>query len=242
MHPQLMPVPFYEDTVVLVGQGNEPLVAMRPIAQNMGLVWAAQYVKIMEKFESTVSEIETVAEDGKLRVMTCLPLHKLPAWLCSISPNKVKPELRDKIIRYQEECDDALWDYWTKGSASRPGSINVNQQLALSRHRVALLKDLHKARDSGLRAALHEQITQISEQLGLSVPALGAALGCIAAAPGLACVVQSLQEARAVACSTLDKPEQSFRRQWHPLLCITRDTGDFQRKSAPSFSSKQTSR
>ena len=172
MQNQLMPVPFYEDTIVLVGKDNEPLVAMKPIVQNMGLVWAAQYVKISEKFGSTVSEIETVAEDGKLRPMTCLPLRKLPAWLYSISPNKVKPELREKIIRYQEECDEALWDYWTKGSASRSGSHNVNQQIALSRHRVALLKDLYQTRDNGLRAALHDQLAQTSRQLGLSVPHL----------------------------------------------------------------------
>lgn len=174
MQPQLMPVPFYEDTVVLVGQGNEPYVAMKPIVVNMGLAWSPQRTKITERFAATVTEIVTVAEDGGLREMTCLPLRKLPAWLYSISPNKVKPELRDKIIRYQEECDDALWDYWTKGNASRPTSNSVNQQLALSRHRVTLLKELHRARDNGLRAALHEEVAQLSQQLGLSVPAINA--------------------------------------------------------------------
>lgn len=172
MQNQLMPVPFYEDTVVLVGKDNEPFVAMKPIVVNMGLDWNGQRTKIIDKFASTVKEISTVAEDGKLRGMTCLPLRKLAAWLYSISPNKVKPVLRDKIIRYQEECDDALWDYWTKGSASRPGSNNVNQQIALSRHRVALLEKLLKTRDNTLRSALHEQLAMVSKQLGLSVPAL----------------------------------------------------------------------
>lgn len=172
MQNQMMPVPFYEDTLVLVGRDNEPMVAMRTIVHNMGMDWPTQYVKLTEKFSSTVGEIPTVGEDGKTRGMVCLPLRKLPAWLYSISPNKVNPELRDKIIRYQEECDDALWDYWNKGSASRPGSVNVHQQVALSRHRVTLLKELHKAHDNGMRAALHEQVAQISAQLGLSVPAL----------------------------------------------------------------------
>ncbi|MDF5893481.1 phage antirepressor N-terminal domain-containing protein [Pseudomonas syringae pv. syringae] len=182
MQPQLMPVPFYEDTVILVGQENEPYVAMRAVVENMGLAWKPQFLKMTEKFSSTVTEMVTVAEDGKLRGMTCLPLRKLPAWLYSISPNKVKPELRDKIIRYQEECDDALWDYWTKGSASRIGAPNVSQQIALSRHRVALLKELHRTRDNGLRAALHDQLAQTSRQLGLPVPPLET-IG--RAAPGL---------------------------------------------------------
>lgn len=169
---QLMPVPFYEDTVVLVGQDNEPFVAMRPIVINMGLDWASQYTKLNEKFGSTVVEIATVAEDGKSRGMVCMPLRKLPAWLYSISPNKVSPALRDKIVRYQEECDDALWDYWTKGSATRAGVPNVTQQVTLSRHRLSLLKELHRTRDRTLRSAIHEQLAHTSRTLGLSVPEL----------------------------------------------------------------------
>ena len=60
-----------------------------------------------------------VAEDGKQREMTCLPLRKLPGWLMSIYPNKVRPELRDGIIAYQNECDDVLWSYWNEGIAVR---------------------------------------------------------------------------------------------------------------------------
>lgn len=118
-------------------------------------------------------EITSVAEDGKLRGMMCLPLKKLPAWLYSISPNKVAPELREKIIRYQEECDDALWNYWTQGVAERPGAAaTANKQIALSRHRLALLKELHRTRDRALRSAIHEQLAQVSQALGLSVPEL----------------------------------------------------------------------
>src|SRR5690554_6507938 len=118
---QLMPVPFYEDTVVLVGQGNEPLVAMKPVVVNMGLSWDGQLRKLGEKFNSVTCVTTATGADGKQYEMICLLLRKLPACLYSINPSRVKPELRDKIIRYQEECDDALWDYWTKGSAVRPG-------------------------------------------------------------------------------------------------------------------------
>lgn len=169
---QLIPVPFYEDTVVLVGRESEPFVAMKPIVTNIGLDWASQYIKLNERFESTIVEITTVAEDGKLRGMTCMPLRKLPAWLYSISPNKVKPELRDKIIRYQEECDDALWDYWTKGSAQRAGAPATTQRIALSRHRLALAKELHRTRDRALRGVIHQQLDEVSRAMGLPTPEL----------------------------------------------------------------------
>jgi len=182
MHHQMMAVPFYEDTVVLVGQNDEPYVSMKPIVENMGLAWQVQHRKLSERFDSVITEMVTTGGDGKQYAMTCLPLRKLPAWLYSISPNKVKPDLRGKILRYQEECDDVLWAHWTKESATRLIVPNVNQQIALSRHRVALLKELHRNRDNGMRIALHEQLAQISRQLGLSVPALQT-IGLSAPAP-----------------------------------------------------------
>lgn len=171
--PQLFPVPFHGDTVVLVGQDNDAYVAMKPIATNMGLSWQGQHEKLVERFASVIREIVTTGGDGKQYAMTCMPLKKLPAWLYSISPNKVAPELRDKIIRYQEECDDALWNYWTQGVAVRPGAVaTAHKQIALSRHRLALLKELHRTRDRTLRGAIYEQFAQVSHTLGLSVPDL----------------------------------------------------------------------
>lgn len=169
---QLIPVPFYEDTVVLVGQDDQPFVAMKPIVTNMGLSWDTQFRKLSDKFGPVIVEMTTTGADGKQYGMTCLPLRKLPAWLYSISPNKVKPELRDKIIRYQNECDDALWDYWSKGSATRPGAAGITQQLAVSRHRLALLKELHRTRDRTLREAIHQQLDYASRLLGLPTPEL----------------------------------------------------------------------
>lgn len=167
---QLIPVPFYEDTVVLVGNDNEPLVAMKPIVINIGLDWKSQHSKVTERFSSVMVEITTTGGDGKQYAMTCLPLRKLPAWLYSISPKKVRPELRDKIIRYQEECDDALWKYWSMRSNAHIDSPNITQQIVLSRHRIALLKELQRTRNRVIRASIQEEITQLSAKLGLSVP------------------------------------------------------------------------
>lgn len=169
---QLMPVPFHEDTVVLVGKDGEPFVAMKPIVANMGLDWASQYTKLKSSLGRWGIVIITTPSLGGMQEAVCLPLRKLASWLMTISPNKVRPELRDKIVRYQEECDDALWDYWTQGSATRLGAPNVTQQISLSRHRLALLKELHRTRDRTLRAAIHEQLAHTSRALGLSVPEL----------------------------------------------------------------------
>ncbi|SCA38214.1 MULTISPECIES: phage antirepressor N-terminal domain-containing protein [Klebsiella pneumoniae complex] len=113
-------VPFYGSELYVVNHNGEPYAPMKPIVEGMGLAWQSQLAKIKQRFSSTVTEIVMVAADGKSRTMICLALRKLAAWLNTISPNKVRPEIRERVIRYQEECDDVLYDYWTKGQAVNP--------------------------------------------------------------------------------------------------------------------------
>ena len=71
-----------------------------------------------------------VAEDGKKREMLSMPLRKLPAFMASINPSRGKPELKETIELYQEECDDALWDYWNKGQATNPRAAGQAAELS----------------------------------------------------------------------------------------------------------------
>lgn len=112
-------VPFRDAQLLLVEHGGQPYVPMKPVVEGMGLDWKSQHAKLTSgRFNSTMVEITTVAEDGKQRAMTCLPLRKLAGWLMSIHPNKVRQELREGIIAYQGQCDDVLWAYWNDGGTS----------------------------------------------------------------------------------------------------------------------------
>ncbi len=122
-------VPFYNDELYVVEYNDEPHVPMRPIVEGMGLDWKSQLIKLRQRFKSTVVEIPMVAADGKMRDMVSLPLRKLAGWLQTIYPNKVKPEIKDNVIRYQDECDDVLYDYWTKGIAINPRKRSVMEDL-----------------------------------------------------------------------------------------------------------------
>lgn len=119
MTDTLIPVPFMGASLALIDHQGEPYAAMKPIVQALGMDWKGQHAKIKARYGATTEEISTVAEDGKQRTMTCLPLRKLPAWLATIQPNKTRPELRERIRAYQAECDDALWAYWAQGKAER---------------------------------------------------------------------------------------------------------------------------
>lgn len=112
-------IPFYDKPLVLIDHNERPFVAMRPIVEGMGMDWAGQQRKLKDRFASTVDILSTVADDGRKRAMLCLPLQQLPAWLNTIHPEKVAAPIRDNIRRYQRECDEVLWQYWTTGEARR---------------------------------------------------------------------------------------------------------------------------
>lgn len=115
----LSPVAFHGDTIFCIDYQNQPFTPMRPIVQNMGLDWASQSVKLNANKERWgVVMIATPSEGGEQKMLS-MPVRKLPAWLNSINPKKVRPELRPKIELYQAESDDALWNYWMNGRAER---------------------------------------------------------------------------------------------------------------------------
>ena len=125
-------VPFHGAELFIIEHNGQPYTPMKPIVEGMGLTWQGQHEKLKQRFSSTITEIVMVANDGKERLMTCFPVRKLFGWLMTISANKVRPELRDTIAMYQNECDDVLWDYWTKGQATNTRStISPAQQSAL---------------------------------------------------------------------------------------------------------------
>ena len=123
--PAVQEIQFHDATLSIIDHEGQPFAAMRPIVEGMGLDWSSQRAKIASnKKRWTVVIIATVAQDGKQRQVLCIPIRKLNGWLSTISPNKVRPELRGKIVLYQNECDDALWDYWYKGCATNPRAVD----------------------------------------------------------------------------------------------------------------------
>ncbi|MFY4080797.1 phage antirepressor N-terminal domain-containing protein [Escherichia coli] len=111
-------VPFNGQQILTAMAAGVTYVAMRQIVENIGIDWTGQSVKLRKmKDKFNCRDISMVAADGKLRKLLCIPLKKLNGWLFSINPEKVRADIRDKLIQYQEECFTVLHDYWTKGKA-----------------------------------------------------------------------------------------------------------------------------
>ncbi|HDU1551219.1 TPA: hypothetical protein REW71_002156 [Klebsiella pneumoniae] len=132
-------VPFNGQQIITAMAAGVAYVAMRPIVENIGIDWAAQFVKLKKQSKKFgCCDIATPSKGG-IQKMLCIPLKKLDGWLFSINPEKVRADIRDKLIKYQEECFTVLHDYWTKGEVnnprkakkSLPGKITSEQQEAI---------------------------------------------------------------------------------------------------------------
>ncbi|MFL9165746.1 phage antirepressor N-terminal domain-containing protein [Escherichia coli] len=111
-------VPFNGQQIITAMAAGVAYVAMKPIVENLGMSWSTQQTKLMKQISKfNCVHMNMVAADGKLRKLLCLPLKKLNGWLFSINPEKVRADIRDKLIQYQEECFTVLHDYWAKGKA-----------------------------------------------------------------------------------------------------------------------------
>lgn len=117
---ELSPVPFHGDTIFCITVENQPYTAAKPIVMNLGLDWSGQAAKLSANKERWGVMMIVIPSESGEQETTCIPVRKLPAFLASINPKKVKPELRERIELYQAECDDALWNYWMNGRAERP--------------------------------------------------------------------------------------------------------------------------
>lgn len=120
-------VPFHGNNLCIVNYNGEPYVPMKPIVEGMGLDWMGQYRKLTQRFSKGIEEMSIPTKGGD-QSMICLALRKLAGWLHTISPNKVKPEIRDKVIQYQEECDDVLYEYWTTGEVKAKHKSTVQER------------------------------------------------------------------------------------------------------------------
>lgn len=125
-------LPFHGQQVITAMVAGVAYVAMKPIVENIGLSWSSQVQKMLKmKDKFNYVDIDMVASDGKKRIMGCIPLKKLNGWLFSINPAKVRDDIRDRLIRYQEECFTALHDYWNKGISVRQPESTVDDHTPL---------------------------------------------------------------------------------------------------------------
>jgi len=93
-------------------------LAMKPFIEAMGLSWKAQRVKLNSDDRFQLKEID-YQTNGGIQKMLSLATDHLPAYLYSINPNKVKEELKSRIIAFQSETFEVINSYWREKFQNR---------------------------------------------------------------------------------------------------------------------------
>lgn len=89
-------------------------MSLRRCCENLGLVVDTQARKLKRKEWACTTEKVVHDTSGRVQSAFMIDLDSLPMWLASIDARKVKPEIREKIVRYQKECARVLRDHFFK--------------------------------------------------------------------------------------------------------------------------------
>lgn len=116
----LVRVPFHGDEIEVLKRGEDHWLPLRPLCERFGVDVEGQRKKLKAAPWATTEMISVVAEDGKTREVACLNLRSLAGWLFSIRASKVKPEVREALVRYQREAADALYRHFAQTSTPPP--------------------------------------------------------------------------------------------------------------------------
>ena len=115
-------VQFYGDTIIAVrSHGSGIYVPVRPICDLLSVDWSAQRQRISRdpvlsaELVPCVVVTTTQGQPDQRREMLALPLDYISGFLFGINADRFKPEVRDRLIRYQRECYRVLAEAFTEG-------------------------------------------------------------------------------------------------------------------------------
>lgn len=165
------------------GRETISVVAIHTFTDYLGLDWSSQRQRI-ERDEVLATEVRRIlmtSVDGKQHEMLALPLEFLPGFLFGVQPGRVRPELRDKLMRYRRSCFQVLWRHMQTAilqgqarSLATPQALEITEQLDL----VGAVEQLLQEHLAGLLRLPNqvEDLTELVNQTAAQTTALIASL------------------------------------------------------------------
>ncbi|HEX8682682.1 MAG TPA: phage antirepressor N-terminal domain-containing protein [Ardenticatenaceae bacterium] len=104
---------FYGDQIVAVQmEEGSVFVPIRQMCELLGIGYQGQIDRIrrdavLQKYEAEV--LVANPEGGGAQATNCLALKYVPGWLFGITASRVREEVREKLILYQEQVYDIIW-------------------------------------------------------------------------------------------------------------------------------------
>ena len=117
--PQVVEVGFHGDQIQSAMVEDQVYVPLKRMCENLKIDRPTQQDKVKSDSKFSWRIIPLTAPDGKIYETLCLSDRDCHAWLLGINANKIRADLRDKLLLYQRESMDALAAYWRGETVSR---------------------------------------------------------------------------------------------------------------------------
>lgn len=130
---------FYEDEITAVRlTDGRVMIPIRPICDALGVDYSAQRQRlnrdevlsdVVMSVVVTTTDIDPQSRRPHTSEMICLPLDYLNGWIFGINASRVKPEIKDRLIRYQRECYKVLAEAFADGRLTTDPDIDIEALL-----------------------------------------------------------------------------------------------------------------
>lgn len=100
------------DVEILIIEGDEKRVAVKPICEALGVAYQSQIERLKNDpiLSSVITLNVTTGSDGKQYEMITIPFKFVFGWLFRIDSRNVKEESRKSVLKYQLHCYNALYN------------------------------------------------------------------------------------------------------------------------------------
>lgn len=138
---QIITVNFRGDQLYGFENDDGTFVALKPIVENMGMDWSAQYRRATRDpiLSEGIAMMATPFGRGGDQEAVCLKLELVNGWLFTIDTARIKDEaVRDRVLLYQRECYAVLHRHFYGRSqqdrtASIEGTPNTEEPMQIKR-------------------------------------------------------------------------------------------------------------
>jgi hypothetical protein len=133
-------VPFYGDELIAVQQEDGLIfVLFNRLCENLGLKRWSQVQRVQRHTVMNDGLVTLPVEtEGGAQQVQCLRIDLLPLWLSGVQATRVKDELQEKLIRYQKEAAQVLWQaFKPQIIVSDATPVTVDDQVIIQLQQVA---------------------------------------------------------------------------------------------------------
>jgi ferritin-like metal-binding protein YciE len=175
-------VTFYEDAIVAVRLADSSIyIPVKPICDLLGVDWGGQYRRIQRDpvLSEEIRPIDVTSTRRGTQPMVCLPLDYISGFLFGLNADRVKSELRERVILYQRECYKALAEAFQEGRLTAEPSFDellTNDTPAAQAYKIAaaimkmarqqLLLESQLETHTARLSDHEERLERVEEQLG----------------------------------------------------------------------------